>query len=57
MENAKNILQNQIILLTGKIKLIETEPVAEIAKTVLVGTWKEEIEELKKAQSILTNHP
>tara|TARA_R110000782_G_C14489472_1_gene377108 strand:- start:306 stop:515 length:210 start_codon:yes stop_codon:yes gene_type:complete len=55
MENAIEILQDQIIMLTGKIKIIETEDYAEITKTVLVGNWNKEIEELKKAQSILSN--
>ena len=55
MENAIEILQDQIIMLTGKIKIIETEDYAEITKTVLVGNWNKEIEELRKAQSILSN--
>jgi S-adenosylhomocysteine hydrolase len=55
MENAIEILQDQIIMLTGKIKIIETEDYEEITKTVLVGNWNKEIEELRKAQSILSN--
>ena len=55
MENAIEILQDQIIMLNGKIKIIETEDYEEITKTVLVGNWNKEIEELRKAQSILSN--
>ena len=55
METAIEILQDRIIYLTGQIVLTENEDITELAKKVVIKTWKEEIEKLKEAQSILSN--
>jgi hypothetical protein len=54
METAIETLKDRIIYLTGQIALIQKEDVAEIVKKVVTKGWEKEIEELKKAQSILT---
>jgi len=55
METAIETLQDRIIYLTGKILLIQKEDISEISKKVVIKGWEKEIEELKKAQSILSN--
>ena len=55
METAIETLQDRIIYLTGQIVLIQKEDIAEISKKVVIKGWGKEIEELKKAQSILSN--
>tara|TARA_R110002012_G_scaffold59679_3_gene156311 strand:- start:23 stop:196 length:174 start_codon:yes stop_codon:yes gene_type:complete len=55
MQTAIETLQDRIIYLTGQILLIQKEDITEISKKVVIKGWKKEIEELKKAQSILSN--
>jgi hypothetical protein len=55
METAIEILQDRIIYLTGQIVLIKKEDIEEIYKKIVIKGWEKEIEELKKAQSILSN--
>ncbi len=55
MEIAIDALQDRIIYLTGQIVMIETEDMHEQSKKAVVNTWNREIEELKKAQLILSN--
>jgi len=55
METAIETLQDRIIYLTGQIVLIQKEDIAEISKKVVIKGWTKEIEELKNAQSILSN--
>ena len=55
METAIETLQDRIIYLTGQIVLIQKEDIAEISKKVVIKGWAKEIEELKNAQSILSN--
>ena len=55
METAIEALQDRIIYLTGQIVLTEKEDITELAKKVVIKSWREEIEKLKEAQSILSN--
>lgn len=55
MGTAIDTLQDRIIYLTGHIALIQKEDIGEISKNVIIKQCEKEIEELKKAQSILSN--
>ena len=55
METAIETLQDRIIYLTGQIVLTSTEDINEHAKKAVINNWKKQIEELKEAQSILSN--
>lgn len=48
-----NTLQDRIIYLTGQITLIDKEDIAEIAKKVVVSSWRQQIEKHKQAISVL----
>lgn len=56
METAIETLQDRIIYLTGQIALTSTEDIDEYAKKSVISTWEKQIEELKEAQSILSQH-
>ena len=56
MEKAIEALEDRIIMISGRI--VTVAPVGqweEVTKMIIVKQWEEEIEELKKAQSILSN--
>ena len=57
MEDVINTLQDRIIYLTGQITLIDKENIEEITKTVVVANWETQIEQHKKAISVLEKEP
>ena len=55
MENAIQILENEIILLTGKIAYTEDQSdITRIAKDTVIRVWAMEIEGLREAQRVLS---
>lgn len=57
MEDAKAVLQDRIIYLTGQITLMQLEEgILQVTKQNILKVWANEIKELKAAQTILSNH-